>query len=143
MKTLILMTASLALVACAAENDDAEMADAGADTDMVVEETAAADGPGMAGEYKIYNAEGELEGTATNMADGTYTWTNPDGSMAEGSGTWENRDGMMCVTWVEPGETEDDNPRCWSKGEAGEDGRVVWTSDAEEPETAYVEMTEA
>ncbi|MCJ8190375.1 hypothetical protein [Sphingomicrobium aestuariivivum] len=138
MKKLILLTGALTLAACAAENDEAEMVDG--DGDMVVEETTeVADGPGMPGEYKIYNADGELNGTAMNNADGTYTWTDADGNAVEGSGTWENRDGKMCVDWTEAEGEEDEGETCWTRGEAGEDGRVAWTNDGDEPVTVYVE----
>lgn len=138
MKKLILLTGALTLAACAAENDEAEMVDG--DGDMVVEETTeVTDGPGMAGTYTLYNAEGELDGTATNRADGTFSWTTPEGEVTENAGTWENRDGMMCVDVTEAEGEEDTGVTCWTRGEAGEDGRVAWTSDGDEPETVYAE----
>ncbi|MCJ7421900.1 hypothetical protein [Sphingomicrobium astaxanthinifaciens] len=137
-KTLMLMAGAMTLAACDASTGNPDETDS-ADADMVVEENAAADGPGMPGTYTIYNAEGELQGTATNMADGTYSWTDAEGTPAAGTGMWENRDGKMCIKWTEEGADMPGEENCWTRGEAGEDGRVVWTSDDPEQGPAYVD----
>lgn len=134
MKKLILLAGVTALAACSAnEAEDATT------EEEAVEETAmeAAEGPGMVGTYTVYNPEGEMVGTAMHNADGTYMFDAADEAEEDGSGTWENRDGMMCADGTEAEGEEDTGPRCWTPGETGEDGRMMWTSDDEEPITAY------
>ena len=144
MKKIILVAGAATLAACTPnEGEEAE-------TEEAVEETAmeeVAEGPGMAGTYTVYDAEGELAGTAEHRADGTFTFTDAvpeEGSDGITEGMWENRDGMMCADATEAEGEEDTGPRCWSKADAPDDqGRDVWTSDDEEPITAYTTFVAA
>ena len=140
MKKIFLFAGAATLAACTPnDGDDAAAEDAADDTAMV--EDAAAEGPGMVGTYTVYNPDGEMMGTAVHNADGTFTWDGADGE--DGSGTWENRDGMMCADATEAEGEEDEGPRCWTPGETDENGRMVWTSDDEEPIVAHTEYTGA
>lgn len=138
MKKMILL-AGVAMLAACGGNDAAEEAateDAAEDTAMM--EDASADGPGQVGTYTVYNAEGELDGTAVHNADGTYSWTGADGETGEG--TWQNMDGKLCMDAAEAEGEEDTGIYCYTMGETGADGRTMWTGDGEDGEVVYTEM---
>ncbi|MCM8557298.1 hypothetical protein [Sphingomicrobium sediminis] len=131
MKKLILMAGAATLAACSpAAEEEAAPAE-----EPVEEAAMEAEGPGMVGTYTMTAEDGSAFGTATHNADGTYVWNDADGST--GTGTWENVDGALCVNGDEAEGEEDSGVTCWTPGETGEDGRTAWTSDAEEPQTAY------
>lgn len=138
MKKLILLAGVAALGACAdsATNDAAT-------NEMLMENAAVeVEGPGAAGTYAVFGADGEAYGTAVHNADGTYTSTDAEGN-AEPGGTWANVDGKLCIDETEAEGEEDTGTTCWTPGDTDAEGRTIWTSDAEEPQVAHVAFTPA
>ncbi|WP_265570277.1 hypothetical protein [Sphingomicrobium nitratireducens] len=121
MKKLILLAAVASLAACGGKDEVAN--DAAGDDVMMANEaatdTAAAD-PAQPGTYEVL-ADGQVVGTTTLNADGTYSDTDADGAVM--TGTYERTaDGQMCF---DP--DGDAGPECWIDGAPGADGSWVAT----------------
>lgn len=114
MKKLIVLAGCVALAACAE-------AEAPADDEIVVDETAAAMGTPPAGEYTITASDG---GSANFMMneDGTYSGVSREGEPV--TGTFAEVDGKTCFT-----EEAAEEAVCWTNSAAAEDGSFTSTND--------------
>lgn len=112
MKRIALLIAVTALAAC---------------TNDTVPEAEAAEPASSAGSYDVALPDGQRMISVLAPA-GTYT-DSVNGVVVE-SGTWEDRDGATCFTPAPGSEAE---PRCYTYGKPGPDGRYTATPDKGDP----------